>query len=557
MPAKKINTRKNYKRGGYNSKKMRGGAEEVPGGASKEQLEKEVIELCIKWAKYVKENNPLLGQIHNFFKTKLENIDKLSPEHPLRQLIEYLLLIEDKTKNKIVTETEITDKITAIKGRLGKGPPQTYKVQMFGELLQLQGQFFPGGFAQGLRGNIKKHMPWITGGLMAEYERLAELGKFVFSNEALDDRFLSSELSELYKLQQNGEKKEFNSVFPSSNGLQEITIDTETYSFIEVPAAEGEGEGEGAPTRYYTAHYSSLAEREAASNEWCNHLSTLLDNLNSKDGKFGGFAGDINLYVTTDTRGGDFELRDGVQTALNSKKCTLTVPYHLLDKGTFRNKVHDQWHKVAVENKPAAEGTPEEEAEAARQPAAGQPGQLDSLIIIEPYVKGFDYQTLANCCHQVFFLPDGILPDGGNLIMPMKGNIEQVTKKPFHWPDRTVTDHFLVEGVNIAIHSGADIHGKGNKAKSLTLLDEMFTYEEGLTHLIKVIKLLNEVAENGSKDVEVSPHGEAGVTAEGDVAVGHGPGEASRQPGGARRVKKSRKKRGRRGKKSKRGSRRN
>ena len=139
----------------------------------------------------------------------------------------------------------------------------------------------------------------------------------------------------------------------------------------------------------------------------------------------------------------------------------------------------------------------------------------------------------------------------------MKGNIEQVTKKPFHWPDRTVTDHFLVEGVNIAIHSGADIHGKGNKAKSLTLLDEMFTYEEGLTHLIKVIKLLNEVAENGSKDVEVSPHGEAGVTAEGDVAVGHGPGEASRQPGGARRVKKSRKKRGRRGKKSKRGSRRN
>ena len=124
--------------------------------------------------------------------------------------------------------------------------------------------------------------------------------------------------------------------------------------------------------------------------------------------------------------------------------------------------------------------------------------------------------------------------------MPKEGDkvIQQVTKKPFHWADRTVTDHFLVEGVKMAIHSGADIHGIGNGAKSLKMLPVMFTYEQGLKHLINVIRLLNKAADDGSK-----------VDEAGGVAVGN--------TGGARKVRKSRKKGGRRGRKSKRGSRRN
>lgn len=600
MPAKKINTRKNYKRGGYNSKKMRGGAEpeggELDVAAAEEDTiaavaaaEDEVIKLCRLWHKrldedkdepykqkfMVAQHSTFLEGLIAFAGKTLCNLDNDFPENSAEQQIQKLIRYLKGINSE--SEKGISDTINAIIKRLiKKGPGDTYKVQMFGELLQLQGQFFPGGFAQWLRGNIKSHIPWIDrkeleGGLMEEYEKLAEAGKFVFSNEALDgSRFLSEEERESYKLHKFG--KEFNSVFPSSNGLQEFTIDNETYSYIE-KFVEGE---EQPPAKYYTSHYSSSSERDVASNKWCKNLSSLLDEL-KENGKFGGFAGDINLYVTIDTRGGNFELRNGVQEALTNHNCTLTVPYHLLDKDTFRNKVHDQWHKVGKENEPAAAGG---------TPVAGgeQPGQLDSLIIIEPYVKGFDYQTLANSCHQVFFLPpirnpdDSVStnPDGSVSVRVIKPkdesnqDIEQVTKTPFNWGHRTVTDHFLVEGVNIAIHSGADIHGIGNAAKSLKVLNQDFEYLDGLKHLIEVIKFLNNIAERVAPIEQIeeaksialeekmrltSLEGGEAPPDEGDVPVEAG--GTGGNAGGARRVKKSRKKRGRRGKKSKRGSRRN
>ncbi len=70
-------------------------------------------------------------------------------------------------------------------------------------------------------------------------------------------------------------------------------------------------------------------------------------------------------------------------------------------------------------------------------------------------------------------------------------------KKPFKWEDRTVTDHFLVVGRNLAIYSGADIHGIGNKAKKTTHYEgNKMTLYEGNEKLLEIINKCIELVKS-------------------------------------------------------------
>ena len=515
--------RKSRKKGGYNSKKMRGGTNND--NDYQGFLVVDIEEACKEWYKLTQfyeipdtgdaidieekiKHNEKVRLIVNKIK-KLGSVE--APE--MADLKDSLLGIEG------VTEEKIQEKLTALQNRLKKKENDLYKVQTFGELLEYQSRFCPAGFHNNLKNFIQEHensflLPKGENNLSSEYSKLKAQGKIIFSNEALSDSFLKDEQKAEYKLQDVG--NEYFSVF-HSNGFTGTEDGTHWYV---------EDKTEDKTKKYYTAHYSSLAEREGASNIWCNNLSKLLGELKS-DGNFGGFAGDINLYVTRETDGTLFQLRDGVDKALNDYNCSLTIPFNLLNKDAFRNEINDQWHKVGKSAlKKETKGTQE----------VAKP-TLDSLVIIEPYVykDKFDYQKLANEYQQVIFLPNGkgtVMPDGNGV---------SKEKKPFKWEDRTVTDHFLVVGRKLAIYSGADIHGIGNKAKKTTHYEgKNMTLYEGNEKLLEIInKCIKLVKSLTPGNVELLAS------------------RFNQMTGGARRVKKSRKKGGRRGKKSKRVSRRN
>lgn len=512
MPTKKINTRINYKRRGYNSKKMRGGKTNN-GNDYQGFLPVDIVEACKEWYK-----------LTQFYK-KADNEEKIKQNEKVRLIVNKIKGLNSveapemtALKNSLlgiegVTEEKIHKKLTALQNRLAQKEKENdlYKVQTFGELLEYQARFCPAGFHNNLKNLIQNHESSFLSpetetenSLSSLYSQLKEQGKIIFSNEALSDSFLKDKQKTYYNLEQVGD--EYFSVF-HSNGF--TGTEDGTHWYIE----------DGAK-KYYTAHYSSLAEREGASNEWCENLSTLLGKLNS-DGSFGGFAGDINLYVTKKTYGESFDLRAGVAEALKKHNCTLTIPFHLLNKDAFRNEINDQWHKV---------GKSALEKEARGNQEVAKP-TLDSLVIIEPYVDGFKYNELANEFHQVFFLPDK------TIIKPEEET--QEVKQPFNWKDGTVTDHFLVVGSKLAIYSGADIHGKGNKAKKTTHYESnnMMTLYEGNKKLLEIINRCIELVRS------LTPGNVALLT-----------NKFSRMFAGAHKVKKSRKKRGR---KSKRGSRRN
>ena len=520
MPSKKINTRINYKRRGYNSKKM-------GGGENNENNENDYIqgflpvyieEACKEWYKLTQfyeipdnEEKKKQNEKVRIIVNKIKGLT--SVEAPVMTALKKSLLgIEG------VTEEKINKKLTDLQSRLGQKEKENdlYKVQTFGELLEYQARFCPAGFHNNLKKLIQNHESSFLSpetktenNLSSLYSHLKAQGKIIFSNEALSDSFLPEEQKDEYKLQDVN--NESFSVFHSIgfNGFTETNKGRHWYV-----------EDKTNNKKYYTAHYSSLADRKDASNEWCENLSTLLGKLNS-DENFGGFAGDINLYVTEKTYGESFDLRAGVAEALKKHNCTLTIPFHLLNKDAFRNEINDQWHKV---------GKSALEKEARGNQEVAKP-TLDSLVIIEPYVDGFKYNELANEFHQVFFLPNK------TKIKPKEET--QEVKQPFNWRDGTVTDHFLVVGSKLAIYSGADIHGIGNKAKKTTHHEgnNMMTLYKGNEKLLEIINRCIELVRS------LTPGNVESLIR-----------RFSRNEGGARRVKKSRKKRGR---KSKRGSRRN
>jgi len=513
MPTKKINTRINYKRRGYNSKKMGGGKNnENDGNYYQGFLPVYIVEACKEWYK-----------LTQFYK-KADNEEKIKQNEKVRIIvnkIKGLISVEapemTALKNSLlgiegVTEEKINKKLTDLQSRLGQKEKENdlYKVQTFGELLEYQARFCPAGFHNNLKKLIQNHessflSPETKNSLSSLYSKLKGQGKIIFSNEALSDSFLPVGQKAEYKLQDVD--NEYFSVFHSN----EFTgTEDGTHWYVEDKTNN---------KKYYTAHYSSLADRKDASNEWCENLSTLLDNLNNDD-SFGGFAGDINLYVTKNPYDESFDLRAGVAEALEEHNCTLTIPFHLLNKDAFRNEINDQWHKV---------GKSALEKEARGNQEVAKP-TLDSLVIIEPYVDGFKYNELANEFHQVFFLPNK------TKIKPEEET--QEVKQPFNWKDGTVTDHFLVVGSKLAIYSGADIHGKGNKAKKTTHHEgnNMNLYE-GNEKLLEIINRCIELVRS------LTPGNVKLLT-----------NKFNRMFAGTRKVKKSRKKRGR---KSKRGSRRN
>lgn len=509
MPAKKINTRKNYKRGGYNSKKMRGGNTNNYQGF----LPVDIVEACKEWYK-----------LTQFYK-KADNEEKIKQNEKVRLIVNKIKGLNSveapemtALKNSLlgiegVTEDKIREKLIALQNRLKKKEDDLYKVQTFGELLEYQARFCPAGFHNNLKNLIQNHessflSPETETNLSSVYSDLKAQGKIIFSNEALSDSFLTEEQKAEYKLQ-NVDNESF-SVF-HSNGF--TGTEDRTHWYFEDKTEN---------KKYYTAHYSSLAEREDASNEWCGNLSTLLEELN-RDKNFGGFAGDINLYVTKNPYDESFDLRAGVAEALKIHNCTLTIPFNLLNKDAFRNEINDQWHKVG---KSALEKEARDNQEVAKP-------TLDSLVIIEPFVDGFKYNELANDYQQVIFLPNK------TKIKPKEKT--QEVKNPFKWEDGTVTDHFLVVGRKLAIYSGADIHGIGNKAKKTThYKDNNMTLYEGNEKLLEIINRCIELVRS------LTPGNVELLTR-----------RFNRMNGSARKVRKSRKKGGKGGKKSKRGSRRN
>lgn len=346
----------------------------------------------------------------------------------------------------------IQDKIKAIVKRIGdKGPGDAYKIQMIGEALKFQEKFCPGGFkTDGKIGeNLKAHLRDIdpkenSSGTLLDKLISSRPNKFIFSNEALQmngpkGRLVDPNLQKRTAIEQAGSLKEKysvtvpNRVLPS---LEELKISDDRNVYL---CQKNNG------MNYITSHYSSIkeAERDEESDKWCANLSNLLTKMGSSgtDGTFGGFCGDINLYLENSNG----FLKNGVIDALKEHNCVLFVARNRINKDV-RSSIQDQWHKIKI----------------TKSNSADEEYSRDSLIVIEKFNPNIHTNEKLR-----------ELSDRMNIYCPALSvnynntpkNIQPFTSFNEKGKICCITDHFFVEGCILGIFSGADADGIGNKAK--------------------------------------------------------------------------------------------
>ena len=440
--------------------------------------------------------------------------------------------LPDDVKKKF-NEVTFKKTIQTIKKRVKTKANDIYKIQSLSEQLEFQKNICPGGMRyDGDYGQKLKDHSDNLNTLLNELMQRCLNKKIVISNEALRLKLL-----EKTEKQPNGGNGRLN------KDLQEKTIMLNTKN-KEWFSCTGENIGEYAmqeigkenekpevyscgvvdknEKKYYTSHFSSIKEkdRKTKSNEFAKTLlgqfiEKLKKHAADNDKTFGGFAGDINLYLTNDD---NTTLRDGVQAVLDKHNLVLIVAGNKIDKNA-RPAIHDQWHKIEKEYNPAPRYV------------------NDSLVVLENYdnTKLADYEKLSKKNEE----------NGRemNVFLPAKKTEETEIAKKFIFNGGTnqvssfdnkhcITDHNIVEGLELCIFSGADGDGIGNKvkkflpAKNLTDIltgDDEIKIHKNLLQLIKNTNTMLKIINGG---------GDAAAAAAPEATAEKPAGEPAEKPAG-------------------------
>ena len=167
---------------------------------------------------------------------------------------------------------------------------------------------------------------------------------------------------------------------------------------------------------YFASHYSSIINRETQSDIFCLGLSKLIDSFGraakKRDTVFGGFVGDINLYVLKLSREQTNSPPTRCREALNKHNLVLITPKNLINKGVIRSDIHD----------PAQKGK-----QYVNSKTKGNNYMLDSMIILEKYQENrtADYIKLARKSNTYIFFP--IIPR--KPISPLKTALESPRRR--------------------------------------------------------------------------------------------------------------------------------
>jgi hypothetical protein len=247
---------------------------------------------------------------------------------------------------------------------------------------------------------------------------------------------------------------------------------------------------------YYTVHPKSKEEsaREALSNKYVKSLSSTIQAFQEEEGTFGGFAGDINVYLLTQYKPGDktIQLRDGVMTILQDRKLILTVAADTINKNS-RDIINDQWHKIAEE---VEEAEKQHSLDAKDVPwsldilkrSLDQPRFVrDSLMVLEPYDAerhGTTTKLMSHSFGDTTLKMCRFVPGSATTIEHTPVNVQPFSKS-------CITDHIPVIGDQVAIYSGADADGVGNEAKKFSLIDSSQTSFEAEDESQKIQDMVN------------------------------------------------------------------
>ncbi len=343
------------------------------------------------------------------------------------------------------TEKEMKEVISKILERMATKGNSSHKLQAVFSPLNFQRQFAPGGFRRSPQ--FEAHLQNFSS-LLHRFIRdslVFHPSHVVFSNEAFgENRYPKDHEIETVILE--GSQKENNSASFLKN-TKSVQIDRvligENY-FLKV---------ENDSFVSFTSHFSSIKEeeREEKSDFFCtSRLPELLKKLKTVAGtREFSFAGDINLYFFLDSKT-ERTLRPQVKTLLKEYNLVMIVPSGFVNKN-IRPEIHEQWHKLKESFDTEVEAYP------------------DSMIVLEPYDKTFDYRRLAEnglCASQDIFFPDG-----NSLVSSLS-----FVREPFS--DGFIMDHMPVRGRLVSILNGADGDGTGNSSKAFLEMASGYTPSE-------------------------------------------------------------------------------
>ena len=464
------------------------------------EKEEEVVKSIVKLAQDYKTQLKKGKGKKDFWSEEGQELGKLKSEVLFKGLIDDPQGKELLSKTGL-SETEIKDMLNfdAFKDKYKdeyEDNNKMYKIQNIAAGLRFQRRFAPGGFRSKYSNHIKIHQ---DGGAKEIIENLDE-AKIIFSNEAFGEEKYPSEgkqttylipkipAHDTFDVSPNKPVVKFEGKEEKNKEFFSLTTHRTNQSVTELRVVKEPDSTEGYTMAlingkyYFTSHFASIEakEREKESEKFASvGLRNFLKMLFKKSGidpkysnvkqKFGGFAGDINLYLTQDD---GTTLRDGVRAVLQDFDLVLFTAAHKINKGT-RAVVQEQWQKIKGE---------EEKDEFVN----------DSLIVIEPYSRGYNYRLIP--CHMnIFFPKSSRISEERKEYEPFGMGYYNASKQLKEDEDKVIiSDHFYVQGKDLIIFSGADMDGIGNEHKATVLDfkkgDKLYNDEERLATL-KVIEI--------------------------------------------------------------------
>lgn len=355
------------------------------------------------------------------------------------------------------TEEEMRGVISKILERMATKGNSSHKLQAVFSPLNFQRQFAPGGFRRSPQ--FESHLQNFSS-LLINFVRdslVFHPSHVVFSNESFgESRYPKDHEIETVILE--GSQKENNSASFLKNTksvhLDRVLIGENYFLKVESDSFVS-----------FTSHFSSIKEeeREEKSDFFCTHrFPELLKELKLIAGtKAFSFAGDVNLYFFLDTKKGR-NLRAQVKKLLQEYNLVLIVPSGSVNKN-IRPEIHEQWHKLKETFDTEVEAYP------------------DSMIVLEPYDKSFDYKKLKEnglCASQDIFFPDG------NSFVSSLPFVREPFSQGF------IMDHTPVRGRFVSILNGADGDGTGNSSKAfLEMASGYAPSEEDFLKHLKAMKI--------------------------------------------------------------------
>ena len=442
--------------------------------------EAKIIKLIINEFKPIINNDKFVKKLHNYLykNKKLEkkriNIFKNLLINNLKSQLG--LKMYKKYENKIL------DLFSKADGRFKAKKKDIYKFQILGESVEYQKKFCPGGYTtknnQGK--NMKKHLKELNNILKKLYKNT---DKIIFSNEAfnLKKRKVLSKNNNLHEFEVKNRNKitEILNVVNKNkvNTKLNIVFNNETYWGVEYDS-----------TYYWTSHFSSiqLDQRYKKSVEYSKKISDVIYKLKENNRKFGGFAGDINLYLAggKNISNNNNKLKKGIKKMLDEHNCILITSSNNRNNN-IRSIIHSQWSKIKLKNNKDY-------------------FTHDTLIIIEPFDENRinDYKNISKKKNINIYLPH----NNGNIINKRKDT--QIFTKGY------ITDHHIIYGLKMIVYSGADADGYGNKSKmfsndEITIITKNYNKEKEkhlkilfnfVQAIINTFNNLNNYMKNKSKN---------------------------------------------------------